>query len=38
MHWDVRLAEANLVVADLLGEAMARRDSDQDDRGSRERA
>ena len=38
MHWDVRLAEANLVVADLLGAALSRRHADEDDRKARERA
>lgn len=38
MHWDVRLAEANLVVADLLGEAMGRRDAEKDESTSPERA
>jgi hypothetical protein len=31
MHWDIRLAEANLVVADLIGAAMARRSADEDE-------
>jgi hypothetical protein len=37
MHWDLRLAEANLVVADLIGAAIGRRhdedDEDDADRG-----
>jgi hypothetical protein len=31
MHWDVRLTEANLVVADLIGAAMGRRPAEDDD-------
>jgi hypothetical protein len=31
MHWDLRLAEANLIVADLLGAAIAHRDHDDDE-------
>jgi hypothetical protein len=29
MHWDIRLAEANLVVADLIGAAMSRRSAEE---------
>jgi hypothetical protein len=38
MHWDVRLAEANLVVADLLGAVITRKDADEDGRRARDRA
>ena len=31
MHWDVRLAEANLVVADMIGAALTRRATEEDD-------
>jgi hypothetical protein len=31
MHWDVRLTEANLVVADLIGAVMGRRTTEDDE-------
>lgn len=31
MHWDIRLAEANLVVADLIGAAMSSRKAEKDE-------
>jgi hypothetical protein len=31
MHWDVRLTEANLVVADLIGAVMGRRPTEDDE-------
>ncbi|MGH2674424.1 MAG: hypothetical protein ACRDKA_11315 [Actinomycetota bacterium] len=37
MHWDLRFAEANLVVADLLGAALggrARKDDQLEDRAT----
>jgi hypothetical protein len=37
MHWDVRLTEANLVVADLIGAAMGRRTAEDDDEDASDR-
>lgn len=37
MHWDVRLTEANLVVADLIGAAMGRRPAEDDDEDTSDR-
>jgi hypothetical protein len=34
MHWDVRLTEANLVVADLIGAAIGRRNAEDDEDSS----
>jgi hypothetical protein len=34
MHWDLRLAEANLVVADLIGAAMGRRNAEDEEDNS----
>jgi hypothetical protein len=31
MHWDLRLAEANLVVADLIGAAIGRHGTEDDE-------
>jgi hypothetical protein len=31
MRWDVRLAEANLILADMLGAAMTRRETENED-------
>ena len=31
MRWDVRLAEANLILADLLGAAMTHRETEDKD-------
>ncbi len=36
MHWDIRLAEANLVVADLLGAAIPRRRAEEREDGDPE--
>jgi hypothetical protein len=37
MHWDVRLTEANLVVADLIGAAMGRRPAEDDEEDASDR-
>ena len=31
MRWDVRVTEANLILADLLGAAMTRRETEDED-------
>lgn len=37
MHWDVRLTEANLVVADLIGAAIGPRPAEDDDEDASDR-